>query len=944
MKLIVFLGLVLLVCLNSCTDEPVKPNMEQETPIPEIRMSGHGMVLIGAKDKSTILGSSDLGAATDERPATTASFSYDYWMDTTEITIRTYATIMHGLPSYYGSSVVLDSSVPVCNLTWYDAVLFCNRRSLASGLDTVYVYSAIQKNTSGQVIGLENLSSQLNSLGFRLPTEAEWEFAAKAGVKTDYAWGSTQDPVSADMMAWYNQNSGSQIHSVEKKVSNAYHLYDMLGNALEWTHDIKTTYQGNPVRDFVGSSIPGGTPRSVKGGCYARPLENLRFAKRTDIYDVSASTSAEYVGFRCVVGRIQNPYVSEDYLTGKVTNPIIIKELNLQTQLGHPAKLAFVNVTGVSRTLCVLDATGSYPKLFEYLDRRDCYFPSISPDGNWVAFCTNNFGELSVSHTFIRRLDKTGSGLIPLPDSPAFAPKWWVDPITRDTFIVYGTSGGFNSDPSWKTEQTKRIKFSAGNCIGTPTLIETSGSYYGGLSASGNYLATGYNLLRMKNIKSGISRILFVGPNNGKSASDTSQVCNVSVSPSVINDDRVLHLDFGYGQVSSLVGAAYKSHQIIFMTDFSNQVHHWYRAPENLIWDHPRWSNNTDFAAATTQNNRGDHQSIYCINLKDSLYFKTVAGTDLWHPSLWIDGENAPNSETFSLDSLGQYNDPPGPEEQLHFAYKMHLFWRNASELEIAFLGNSLIYCGVDCSKISHFKSLNMAYTNCGIATETHLVREYLIPNCPKLKMVSVCVPFYFFICPEGDGIPWSTTLATSKGYQYDLHHQFWADINKPTIKSLYESMPMPGNLTCYDSLGMLLGACNGWGGDVPPIDGPIGWTTSHPEFIRNWKLFTALADTLANHKIHFMPIVFPENPAYKNTVAMFRGGPEWATGHAIMDSLRAYESTHPYFHLYDAYQDGNHDYTSDQFLNANHLCVNGAARMAQKIDSIALQILPMSP
>jgi formylglycine-generating enzyme required for sulfatase activity len=111
--------------------------------------------------------------------------------------------------------------------------------------------------------------------GYRLPTEAEWEYAARAG-------SSEARYASLDAIAWYSGNSGSATHPVGQLQANAWGLYDMLGNVWEWTHDWYAYEYGGAVPDPVGPS--GGSYRVGRGGSWSYDAAYVRAAYRS-LYD-----------------------------------------------------------------------------------------------------------------------------------------------------------------------------------------------------------------------------------------------------------------------------------------------------------------------------------------------------------------------------------------------------------------------------------------------------------------------------------------------------------------------------------------------------------------------------------------------------------------------------------------------------------------------------------
>ncbi|KZD33459.1 serine/threonine kinase [Bacillus cereus] len=130
-----------------------------------------------------------------------------------------------------------NGNKPVVNISWHEAISFCNLLSKIAGFTEYY---SIQDDG-------KKVSCNLHSNGYRLPSEAEWQYACKAGT-TGYTYGEL------DKIAWYNKNSDGKIHEVGKKEPNAWGLYDMLGNVWEWCYDLYDETVYGSYRIFRGGS------------------------------------------------------------------------------------------------------------------------------------------------------------------------------------------------------------------------------------------------------------------------------------------------------------------------------------------------------------------------------------------------------------------------------------------------------------------------------------------------------------------------------------------------------------------------------------------------------------------------------------------------------------------------------------------------------------------
>jgi len=187
-----------------------------------------------------------------------ASFSVDdFKISETEVTQKLYAELMDDMPSqsYTGDSL------PVENVNWYEAVLFCNALSKSMGFDTVYSYASV-----GEKHYLENLAIDYSVKGIRLPTEMEWEIAAHGGTGTTYYWGTAK----ASDYAYYGQNKGPS--AVAQFEPNDYGLFDMAGNVAEWVNDWYGAFPADSVINYTGAS--SGNLRVVRGGGWSDVIKD----------------------------------------------------------------------------------------------------------------------------------------------------------------------------------------------------------------------------------------------------------------------------------------------------------------------------------------------------------------------------------------------------------------------------------------------------------------------------------------------------------------------------------------------------------------------------------------------------------------------------------------------------------------------------------------------
>jgi len=224
-----------------------------------------------------------------------------------ETTRAQFLALMGYLPPPYTGSPVPPCTLPTCpvgTVTWHDAIRYCNALSIQKGLDLCYTCTKSGSRfrcTAAKKYAEKKIYS---CPGYRLPTEAEWEYAYRAGTKTALYNGPLQHcfdlTANADKIAWYDKNSGMKTQPVGTKQPNRWGLYDMAGNAVEFCNDWFAYDLGSkPMIDPAGPSNSESTLPSaiVKGGMAIAFGTFLRAAEREYEYIEDAYDA---IGFRCV--------------------------------------------------------------------------------------------------------------------------------------------------------------------------------------------------------------------------------------------------------------------------------------------------------------------------------------------------------------------------------------------------------------------------------------------------------------------------------------------------------------------------------------------------------------------------------------------------------------------------------------------------------------------
>lgn len=219
------------------------------------------------------MGDDSLDAWDFEQPVHTVELTEGFWVGCIPVTQQLYQSVMGVLPEL--DSLSQGALKPVVQVSWMDALVFCNRLSEMTGRNCVYWIGEVPLTQSNREQDLALIECKFEANGYRLPTEAEWECAAKAFQPFQY---SGSEDVS--IVAWTVQDKSERLPTVGLKMPNALGLYDMSGLVWEWCHDAYDAafYERAPLQNPIHSSVQ--SERVCRGGSYTGDAMNARVTLR----------------------------------------------------------------------------------------------------------------------------------------------------------------------------------------------------------------------------------------------------------------------------------------------------------------------------------------------------------------------------------------------------------------------------------------------------------------------------------------------------------------------------------------------------------------------------------------------------------------------------------------------------------------------------------------
>lgn len=898
-------------CSDNSSDRALPP---VAPPAPPDTLAG--FVNFDPVGDSVYLGADVASAPVGDRPRMLVKLNYAFSLSRSEVTCGEYKLLMSG-----GYVPACESdSLPVADVTFYDAVLFANEMSKARGLDTAYRYVAVTKDNQGHCTYLEGYAFDPQSSGIRLPTEAEWMYAARWYWDTQYSWNAG--------------NSGDKPHQVCSVAENAT-ICDMAGNVMEWVNDWYANLRDTVLVNFAGAPDGGQQgKRIVKGGSFRTPVSGMLRYSRGDVYTVTSSTHAEYVGFRLAAGAIPDAlWMDNKGNAGSSRFVVMAPSAKLRGKLeAYNVKLAFRNdLTG---NLAYIDYSSGVPNVEEIVDTLEVYHPDISPDGKFVAFCTGMEGVDRKSQVYVRSLDAIVGRVYKLNVESAAIPRWRVLD-SGDTVIVYVSSAANNrDDAAFLSQSTWQVRFSNGT-FGVPQKL-FDGTYHGGVSSDGKLAVTGASKLRAHIVDSTgafVDTVWYGG----------EQACNASLARD--GSKRTLFLDFGGQTGRDFVGLDYGTHDRLLVVDSTGKLVEAVGIPEGYTFDHTEWVHDATkrsgekFVVTSAANIEGKHGWVLLVDVTDSSMLALVEGEEIWHPALWTQEAGSALKTNLDLDSAGVYCSLGAGEPPYMMRYKLELLWTYRDMANVVIVGSSRPLEGLVPALFSKdYFVINMANVPNMVYGSKYLFENYILPHVKNLKYLVISLDIdLWFHSERSDYNFFFNEYKKYPGYVYDENHNFWQDSVPTGLAEVVQSSFGSDFYAGYfrDEMGYVRFNAIPWE-DLPVVEYDSTWMDFASEnYYESFAHLEEIIEMAESRDIYVVGIVFPQNPNFQKTGSFGRYGPRRSEAPALLQGIADLSKKHPNFIFMDENKMGNHDFLGEVSNDKDHLAYPGAIKMTAKVDSV---------